>query len=718
MTSPSAAPLARTAVATRRRRRPTLPGRLPSLEALERRALLTVVVGTPLGNTFGLPAGAPTVVDLAGAFDSTDVVGTVVRVTTSLGNIDVELYDQAAPRTAQNFVNYVANHLYDNTVVHRSDPGFILQAGGYKANAEHIVQGPPVKNEYGADRPNVRGTLAMAKLPATDGTGAPVPGGGPDSATSEWFVNLADSPGLNTQNGGFTVFAKVINDTMETVDAIAGLSIYDATAVSPVFKELPVRNVPAAGANPTANDFVFVNAAAVIPETRLMTITATSDNPGVVNAIVGSNGLLALNYGATTGSARITVTATDGAGSTASQTFLAGNGELTVQIGSGGVGQAVAFTEADGGRGTVSLAKGGSAFVRFTGQGLAVAPGRKPGVSGTVTGIAGITAIDTTTNSTLSIKTKGGDGAVDLASLTTDGPLKALSLRPTRVTGTLTVGGTVKTATFSSLANANVTFGGDPADGIQLSLSLTTASNVNVTSGMPIKNVKATEFLSTTQQPAAITAPAVTTVSTKGAFQESLNTSGAIRSVKAGGAQKGNITGTALGSLSAASLEGGIISLTGGGDAVGKVAVRGAINNTTIRSGGNIKSIAADSINQARVYAGANVPDEEFPPFLPTDLAQFTAQARVGSVRVATTTESLSIAAAVLGKLSLGEVGTGGGIPFGAAATVIEQLAGRTSDDVEEVPSVPFDFRGLDDQAAFDAGSAGLPLGNFIVKLF
>jgi cyclophilin family peptidyl-prolyl cis-trans isomerase len=91
----------------------------------------------------------------------------------------------------------------------------------------------------------------MAKLPATDSEGNPIPGGGPDSATSEWFVNLKDnSATLDAQNGGFTVFGRVINGTLNTVDSIAALPVFNATIVSPVFSELPVRNAVAADAAP------------------------------------------------------------------------------------------------------------------------------------------------------------------------------------------------------------------------------------------------------------------------------------------------------------------------------------------------------------------------------------------------------------------------------------------------------------------------------------
>ena len=690
------------------------------VEALEGRRLLTVAAAAPIANTFALPGAAPTDIDLSGTFDDVDVAGPVVRLDTSLGNVDVELFDKAAPRTSQNFVNYVANNLYNQTVIHQLVKGFALYGGGYLPSGAHVQQGPPIPNEFSPERPNVRGTIAMFKLPATDNGGTPIPGGGPNSATSEWSINLVDNPGLDAENGGAAVFGQVINGTMSTVDEIANLPLHDASAVSPVFAELPVRNVPAG--NPTTNDFVFVNSAAVIPDTRFLTLTATSDNPSVVNPVV-ANGVLRLNYGATAGSARVTVTATDAAGNAATQTFAAGVGEIQVQIGSGGVGSSIAFTEADGGRGSVSISKGGTAFVRFAGNDLVVNAGRRPSLAGGVTGVSGITTLDTGTNTTLTVATKGGDGSVDVGGVTTDAPLKALSMKSARLTGDATVAGTVRTVAVGTIAGAALTLGGDPADGIQVAIEVGNAVDADITSGMPVRSLKANEFLTTTDVVRTLTAPAVTSVTARGTFRQSLVTTGAIKSIKVGGEQKGDITADSLGSLSAQTLEGGLWTFSQAfapnRTAVGKVTVRGSITSTTIRATGNVGSVSAGSVVSGRVYAGANVSDEEFPPFLPTDLAQFAFPARVASIRVTGDTNQFSVAATALGKLALGHVQTDEAIPFGLATTQIESLTGRTA-DTETVPSVPFSFRRLDDQASFDAQAAalGLPLGNFEVRLF
>ena len=145
------------------------------------------------------------------------IANEIVRMQTDLGSFNIELFDTVAPETVANFLNYVNDGDYDGTFIHRSDPGFVLQMGGYIFDPDqgdffgdgtsHIPTDPPVANEFGMS--NVRGTIAMAKSE-----------GDPNSATSEFFINLADnSENLDNQNGGFTVFAQVING-MDVIDSI------------------------------------------------------------------------------------------------------------------------------------------------------------------------------------------------------------------------------------------------------------------------------------------------------------------------------------------------------------------------------------------------------------------------------------------------------------------------------------------------------------------
>lgn len=182
--------------------------------------------------------------------------GTIVRMETSVGNIDIELFDEAAPITVTNFLNYLRDGDYDNSFIHRSAVNFlglpfIIQGGGYRYTSDAfaaVPQDPPIVNEYDPNDPtrsNLRGTVAMAKLPS-----------GPNTATSEWFFNLGNnSANLDNQNGGFTVFGRVLgsnadaimtNDgpSMQVVDEIAALDRFNGTGLDPRFDsawtELPL----------------------------------------------------------------------------------------------------------------------------------------------------------------------------------------------------------------------------------------------------------------------------------------------------------------------------------------------------------------------------------------------------------------------------------------------------------------------------------------------
>ncbi len=181
---------------------------------------------------------------------------TTVRLTTTLGAIDINLYDTAAPQTVANFLAYVNSGAYRNSFIHRSVPGFVIQGGGFAwddatGNVTAVPTRAPVVNEFSASRPNRRGTVAMAKL-----------GSNPNSATSQWFVNLADnSANLDNQNGGFTVFGEVSAASMAVVDAIAALP--RTNAGSP-FDALPFVGAIANGMIQKSN-LVIVSKALAVP---------------------------------------------------------------------------------------------------------------------------------------------------------------------------------------------------------------------------------------------------------------------------------------------------------------------------------------------------------------------------------------------------------------------------------------------------------------------
>ncbi|MGO2372125.1 MAG: peptidylprolyl isomerase [Pseudoalteromonas prydzensis] len=141
---------------------------------------------------------------------------TVVEMQTSQGTIVIDLFDKQTPKTVANFLSYVESEAYNQTVIHRSLENFIIQGGGFTFTDEFeaIETIPAVVNEPILS--NVKGTIAMAKLPEN-----------PNSATSHWFFNLKDNSAgdarLDEQNGGFTVFGQIREDSYAVLDKISGL---------------------------------------------------------------------------------------------------------------------------------------------------------------------------------------------------------------------------------------------------------------------------------------------------------------------------------------------------------------------------------------------------------------------------------------------------------------------------------------------------------------
>ncbi len=143
--------------------------------------------------------------------------GTLVQFGTPFGTLDVELYDADKPVTVRNFIRYVQSGAYSNMFFHRCLPNFVVQGGGVAVvdrsipktfdSFSYVTNYANITNEFNVGRrySNTFGTLAMAKL-----------GGDPNSASSQWFFNLADnSANLDQQNGGFTVFGHVVGGTNE-----------------------------------------------------------------------------------------------------------------------------------------------------------------------------------------------------------------------------------------------------------------------------------------------------------------------------------------------------------------------------------------------------------------------------------------------------------------------------------------------------------------------
>ena len=136
----------------------------------------------------------------------------MITIKTSHGDIGVELFDDKAPITCENFRQYVAEGHFDETIFHRVIPNFMIQGGGMDENLSSKKTRAPIKNEANNGLSNKRGTLAMART------------GVVDSATSQFFINLRDNTFLDhgTRDFGYAVFGQV-SSGMDVVDAIAGV---------------------------------------------------------------------------------------------------------------------------------------------------------------------------------------------------------------------------------------------------------------------------------------------------------------------------------------------------------------------------------------------------------------------------------------------------------------------------------------------------------------
>ncbi|WP_025766482.1 peptidylprolyl isomerase A, partial [Shigella flexneri] len=147
-----------------------------------------------------------------------------VLLTTSAGNIELELDKQKAPVSVQNFVDYVNSGFYNNTTFHRVIPGFMIQGGGFTEQMQQKKPNPPIKNEADNGLRNTRGTIAMARTADKD------------SATSQFFINVADNAFLDhgQRDFGYAVFGKVVKG-MDVADKISQVPTHDVG---------PYQNVP------------------------------------------------------------------------------------------------------------------------------------------------------------------------------------------------------------------------------------------------------------------------------------------------------------------------------------------------------------------------------------------------------------------------------------------------------------------------------------------
>ena len=155
----------------------------------------------------------------------------MIRFTTNMGVFDVELNEAAAPKTCENFLSYVRSGFYNGTIFHRVISGFMIQGGGFEPGLTQKQTKAPIENEANNGLKNDKYTIAMARTNE------------PHSATSQFFINVADNDFLNhtspTSRGwGYAVFGKVVSGT-DVIDAIARVR----TASRSWYGDVPVEDV-------------------------------------------------------------------------------------------------------------------------------------------------------------------------------------------------------------------------------------------------------------------------------------------------------------------------------------------------------------------------------------------------------------------------------------------------------------------------------------------
>ncbi len=263
-----------------------------ALSGISRAEQPPLAIGT-VSDYVGIVGDSPATLDPFSLFTDPNVNGQpVVQLAFVLGgttpllsgtqSVYVVMDGSSAPNTVANFLSYVDSSAYNNSIIHYSSPGFILQGGGFGISSSNaittILEGAMIENEFSSDHLNLRGTIAMAKVD-----------GQPDSATSQWFFNLANNASLDAANGGSTTFGHVLGlHGMEILDAISGVPVYNKTNLNPEFASLPLINYSAS--RPLYPEAVRIASAQQIHST--LSITAAASNPGVIHFSANGNALL------------------------------------------------------------------------------------------------------------------------------------------------------------------------------------------------------------------------------------------------------------------------------------------------------------------------------------------------------------------------------------------------------------------------------------------
>lgn len=167
-------------------------------------------------------------------FSSSDrVENTLIKMETSEGDIYLELYDDKAPLSVANFLAYTNEGFYNGTIFHRVISDYVIQGGGFTESMEEKPTKSPIRNEANGGLKNLKGTIAMARLPD------------PHSATAQFFINVQDNPKLNHtgeqnhKSWGYAVFGQVV----QGMDVIDKIRLTKTAGKMPFSKDVPIKNM-------------------------------------------------------------------------------------------------------------------------------------------------------------------------------------------------------------------------------------------------------------------------------------------------------------------------------------------------------------------------------------------------------------------------------------------------------------------------------------------
>lgn len=601
---------------------------------------------------------------------------TLVRLETTFGNIDIRLTDDVTPITVNNFLNYVNSGRYNSTFFYRNS-GAVLQGGGFTyPGFNRVPQDAMIMNEFQAGvTTNIRGTIGMAKT------------SDPDSATSDYFINLTDNSSSfddPANSGGFTTFGTVTAGTLGVVDTIAAVPV--THVFQDPFDELPLQNYPGTG-TPTASNLIFVNRAEVL-----------------------------------------------------------GQFTHSVTVGDGGA-TSVTFTDGDGTLTTVSL-KGGTGTIDFGSEVFETTNKGKATLTGTNLFLNNVN-ITNAAGAKLSIKAVGGNGSVDLNDLTAAGSVSSVSGTTTNLTGTFTVNGDIAKIAFGSITGGDIVLNGaglQPKVSVVGAIS-----DSNITATGTIASLSAGSWTDSNGSSSHLSAAAVSKLTIKGEMAADMTLSGsgvvlgkASVSNVTGGAWSVNdsassiktavtaagwtanfggsvgkfsgvlvsgvLTARSIGSIKAVSISGATFYLTktfDGTAALGKLSAA-SITNSTVRSTDLIGSIKANSIDGSFFSAGINFGDDSI-----DTIADFVNNAMIASFKSSSFNNS-GVIAQNLGKIALG-------VTNDAAPTL--EFYGVAADKIASLSTVMIDkklgLKALDDPATVPGliSAQAVTLNNFEVQV-